>query len=167
VVMDISLPGQSGIATVARLRQRLPECGLLIFSMHTHPSYATQAFEAGALGYVTKASPADELVTAIREVAQHRRYLSTELAHALAWEQLGHERAALANLSPREFEVLRMLVGGQSVEVIANALHLSPKTVMNLHYAIKRKLEVDTDIELVRLAMRLDLPEVSGLKGSE
>lgn len=159
VVLDLSMPGASGLTVLSRLRQRLPACRLLVFSMHVHPSFATQAFDAGAHGYVSKASPADELVQAVRTVAGGGRYLSADLAEALAWERLGHEQGMLTRLSPREFEVLRMLVAGQPVATIAATLHLSPKTVMNLHYAIKRKLEVETDIELIRLATRLGVVE--------
>ncbi|MGE3389725.1 MAG: LuxR C-terminal-related transcriptional regulator [Gammaproteobacteria bacterium] len=142
---------------VARIHRRLPDCALPVFTMHAHPTYATQAFEAGARGYVTKASPADELIAAIRAVARGARFLSDDIAQALAIERLDHARSCLDALSPREFEVLRLLVQAHPVAAIAESLHLSPKTVMNLHYAIKRKLEVDTDIELTRLAARLGL----------
>ncbi len=160
VVMDISLPGPSGLTALARIHQRLPGIRFLVFSMHTHTTYVTQAFEAGATGYVTKSSPPDDLVQALREIRHGRRYLSADVAQGLAHERLGYERAALASLSPREFEVLRLLVAAHPVDAIATMLHLSPKTVMNLHYAIKRKLDVNTDIELLRLALRLDVLQV-------
>ncbi len=162
-VIDISMPGASGLTLVQRIRQRALTVRVVICSMHSHASVIEQAFRAGADGYVSKASPAIELIRAIREVQKGARYLSADVAQALAWDRLGHEHAALASLSPREFEVLRMLVAATSVDDIAELLHLSSKTVQNIHYAIKSKLGVSTDIELMRLAIKLNVVELLDL----
>ena len=160
LVMDLSMPGQGGLAAAARLAQREDAPRLLIFTMHAHPSYALQAFRAGALGYVTKSSPPETLLEAIASVARGERYLSGDIAQLLAWERFGPAHGRLDTLSVREFEVLRLLLASRTVEDIARDLHLSVKTVRNLHYAIKRKLEVRDDIELVRLALRLEVVDL-------
>lgn len=152
VVMDLSLPGASGIDTLARLRRRHPALRILVLTMHEDSAFAVRALRAGADGYLTKSSPPALLVQALRDVHRGARPVSQDVARAMA---LGaFERDGLDALSPREFSVLRALVAGESPAAIAAQLHLSPKTVANLHYAIKRKLGVRSDIELVRLALR-------------
>jgi DNA-binding NarL/FixJ family response regulator len=163
VVMDLSMPNQGGLAAVARIRQRAPEARILVFSMHENPMFALKATQAGAMGYVTKSSHPDVLVRAIRDVYAGRHALSPDIAQALALSKLQGGGEALAGLSVREFEILRMLVEAHSTEAIASALHISPKTVSNTHYQIKRKLGVSTDIELVRLAARMNLVDLLGL----
>jgi two-component system, NarL family, invasion response regulator UvrY len=165
-ITDISLPGSSGLELIARIKQRQADAKILVFSMHQNPGFAARALRAGALGYVTKSSPPEELLRAIREVHAGRHLLSADIALALALEKLGGERIALETLTVREFEILRLLVDGQSNEEIARILNISPKTVGNCHYLIKRKLGVASDIELTRLAIKLnvlDLLELSPL----
>lgn len=166
VIMDLSLPGPSGLATIARMKQRSADARILVFSMHQHPSFAVQATRAGALGYVTKSSAPEVLVRAIYEVYQRRPALSADIAQALALEKLGGDRNALEALTAREFEILRLLVEARTPEAIAQTLNISIKTVLNCHYLIKRKLGVASDIELTRLAIKMnviDLLEVSGV----
>jgi two-component system invasion response regulator UvrY len=160
LVMDLSMPGQGGLAAAAHLAQRGARPHVLVFTMHAHPSYAVQALTAGALGYVTKSSPPETLLEAIACVARGQRYLSADIAQLLAWERFGSAHGRLDSLSVREFEVLRLLLAARGVDDIARDLHLSVKTVRNLHYAIKRKLEVRDDIELVRLALRLEVVDL-------
>lgn len=155
LITDISLPGGSGLQLIARVRQRRADAKILVFSMHQNPAFAAQAIRAGALGYVSKSSPPEELLRAIRQVCAGQHSLSADMAHALALQQLGGDRAALATLTVREFEILRLLVEGHGSDDIAGMLHISPKTVCNSHYLLKRKLGVATDIELTRLAIRL------------
>ncbi|MDD1621414.1 MAG: response regulator transcription factor [Methylococcaceae bacterium] len=165
-ITDISLPGSSGLELIARIKQRQADAKILVFSMHQNPGFAAQALRAGALGYVTKSSPPEELLRAIREVQAGRHVLSADIAQTLALEKLGGERIALETLTVREFEILRLLVDGRSTDDIAKTLNISPKTVGNCHYLIKRKLGVASDIELTRLAIKLnvlDLLELSGL----
>ena len=155
VVTDISLPGISGLELISRIKQRDVGAKILVFSMHQNPGFALQASRAGALGYVTKSSTPEVLLRAIHEVYACRHFLSADIAQALALEKLGGERFALETLSVREFEILRLLVEGRTTEDIAQTLNISPKTVCNCHYLIKRKLGVAGDIELTRLAIRL------------
>jgi two-component system invasion response regulator UvrY len=165
VVTDLSLPGISGLELISRIKQRCPEAKILVFSMHQNPSFAVQANRAGALGYVTKSSSPEVLLRAIREVHAGRHTLSPDIAQALALEKLGNDRMALETLTVREFEILRLLVEARTPEDIAKILNISPKTVCNCHYLIKRKLGVANDIELTRLAIRLNVVNLLEMSG--
>ena len=157
VVMDISLPGQSGLKAIERIHQYDSSARVLAFSMHQNPSFALQATRAGALGYITKSSEPEALIRAIHQVAQNKHTLSADIAQALAMEKLGQEQSALDELTVREFEILRLLVDAKSNQAIADMLNISPKTVSNSHYIIKKKLGVSSDIELTRLAIKMNL----------
>jgi DNA-binding NarL/FixJ family response regulator len=164
LITDISLPGSSGLELIARIKQRRADAKILVFSMHQNPGFAAQAMRAGALGYVSKSSPPEDLLRAIHEVHAGRYTLSADIAQALALEKLGSGRIALETLTVREFEILRLLVDGRNNDEIAQILNISPKTVCNCHYLIKGKLGVASDIELTRLAIKLnvlDLLELS------
>lgn len=164
-IMDLSLPGQSGIETIARIKQRNPRVKILVFTMHQNPRFAVQAMNAGALGYVTKSSPPDVLLNAIYDVNSGRRTLSPDIAQALALEKTGHKTTVLESLTPREFEILRLLAEGKSKEAIAQTLSISPKTVANCHYLIKSKIGAESDIELVHWAIKMDI--IDNLKLSD
>lgn len=157
VVTDLSMPGLGGLELIGRIKQRDNKARILAFSMHQNPSFARQACRAGALGYVTKSSAPDILLQAIREVHLGRRILSADIAQALAFEKLSNETLALKSLTVREFEILRLLVEANRPDTIAKTLNISPKTVGNCHYLIKSKLGVNSDIELTRLAIKLNL----------
>lgn len=153
VVMDISLPGASGIEAMRRMLARESAAKVLMFSMHEEPIFATRAFQAGALGYVTKASAPEVLVDAVRTVARGVRYISPDMAQALALQSVGARGAAgLEALSNREFEVMRLLVAGDTVTTIADKLQLSAKTVANHQSLIRQKLGVETQAQLIRVA---------------
>jgi DNA-binding NarL/FixJ family response regulator len=156
VVMDIALPGVSGIEGVRRIIAHDPGARVLMFSMHDESIFVRRALDAGALGYVTKASAPQVLIEAIDVVAAGRRFLSPDIAQALALQPLGGE-AKQAALSSREFEVLHLLVEGRTVSDIARQLGLNPKTVFNHQSTIKQKLDVETPTQLLRAAMRLGL----------
>jgi DNA-binding NarL/FixJ family response regulator len=156
-VVDISMPGRGGIDLVRQLRLYDPEARILMFTMHANASYAEQAFKAGAQGYVTKSSPPDVLISAIRTVFSGRPALCAEINSAIAANRLFNEESAFEALSPREFEILRMILDEKTTDEIADAFSLSPKTVANYHYAIKSKLGVRTDIELVYFCLRQGL----------
>jgi DNA-binding NarL/FixJ family response regulator len=127
--------------------------------MHTGAAYALQAFRAGAKGYVTKSSPPDLLVKAVRDIAEGRLAVCPEISEALAVDRLQEENTGLHGLSPREFEIFRMILDAKSTDEIASAFNLSRKTVANYHYAIKSKLGVDSDIELLYFGLRQGLVE--------
>jgi two-component system, NarL family, invasion response regulator UvrY len=164
VITDLAMPGASGLEAIQRMLRADSAARLLVFSMHLSPDFALAALRCGALGYVTKSSPPDVLLRAIGEVLAGRHVLSPDMAQALALARLAGESRPLQQLTPREFDVLCMLVSPTNVPEIAQRLHLSVKTVNNLHYQIKAKLAVDSDIELTRLALAwgLDLSPLTG-----
>ncbi len=164
VITDISLPGSSGLDVISRINQQSANAKVLVFSMHQNPAFAEQAVHAGALGYVSKSSEPEVLLRAIHDVYSGRHVLSPDIAQILALEKLGSERIALQTLTVREFEILRLLMDGLSHDDIARVLSISAKTVGNCHYLIKSKLGVASDIELTKLAIKLnvlDLLELS------
>jgi two-component system, NarL family, invasion response regulator UvrY len=162
VITDLTLPGASGLEAIQRILRADTAARVLVFSMHVSPDLALAAMGAGALGYITKSSPADVLLRGLADVLAGRKVLSPDIAQALALARLSGRRRPLEDLTPREFDVLCMLIAPASVPEIAQRLHLSTKTVQNLHYQIKSKLGVDSDIELTRLALSwgLDLAPV-------
>jgi len=163
VVTDLAMPGASGLEAIHRILAAEPLARVLVFSMHLSPDFAMAALRAGALGYVTKSSPPDVLLRAIADVLAGRQVISPDIAQALALARLSERRSPLEELTPREFDVLCMLVAPTGVHDIARRLHLSVKTVHNLHYQIKAKLGVDSDIELTRLALSWGLDSPPGL----
>jgi DNA-binding NarL/FixJ family response regulator len=160
VVMDITLPGTSGIEAMRRMLTDEPGTRVLIFSMHEDAIFAKRALQAGAFGYVTKASAPTVLVEAVHSVASGKKYLSAEIAHKLALRDFAVDESAADGLSAREIQVLRQLAQGKSVKEIAQAMGLNPKTISNHQSAIKQKLGADTAIQLFKKAaqMGLELP---------
>ena len=154
VIMDLSMPGIGGIEAIRRIRQWDHAARILVFTMHQSAAYAVQAIKAGARGFVTKSNPPEALLRAINDVMAGRIALSPDIDHELALNRLAGEPAAIDVLTPREFEILRMLLAEKSVDTIAATLHISVKTAANTRYMIRAKLGVATDIELVRLALR-------------
>jgi DNA-binding NarL/FixJ family response regulator len=157
VIIDISLPGRGGIDAIEHIRRFDSRARILVFTMHDGAVYALQAFRAGARGYVTKSSPPDLLIDAVRDVAAGRMVICPEISEVLALDRLQDERTGLEGLSPREFEIFRMIVDARSTDEIAAALNVSRKTVANYHYSIKSKLGVASDIELLYLGLRQGL----------
>ena len=158
LVLDLSMPGRSGLDMLRRARLRWPSLRVLVFSMHDSPAMVAQALQAGAAGFVTKSSDPALLVAALRRVARGETgVLSPDLAGAA-----GHPGAAPPQhaLSAREFDVLRGLVDGLTLEQIAERLHLSPKTVSNHQTQIRQRLGVATAVDLLRYAQahRLFVP---------
>lgn len=154
VIMDITMPGRGGIDVIREIRQWDSAACILVFSMHANAAYALQAFRAGAKGYITKSSDPELLVAAIENVARNKTVLCPEISDALATSRLQSGPDAFEQLSPREFEILRLILEAKSTEEIAETLHLAPKTVGNYHYAIKSKLGVLSDIDLVYFCIR-------------
>ena len=155
VVMDISLPGVSGIEAMRRILAHKPDTRVLMFSMYEDLIYADRALQAGASGYVTKASAPHVLVQAVHAVAQGKKYISSDIAHGLAQRHITTDSEAVDGLTAREFEILRLLIQGVSIRDIATSIGLTPKTVFNHQSTIKQKLGADTAVELVRLGNQL------------
>lgn len=160
-LVDLSLRGSSGIDAIRRMLARNAMLKVLVVSMHDNPTFVVQAMRSGALGYLTKNSEPAEMLDALREVAVGRRVLSVEVAQFVANAAL-EEVAPLSRLTPREFDVLRMAVSGESTDEIAARLHISPKTVYNHMSLVRQKLGVDNDFVLLRLAVRYGLTDLSG-----
>ncbi len=148
LVLDLSMPGRGGLETLSRVKLRQPGLKVLIFSMHDNPAMVTQALKAGADGYLTKSSEPDALIDAVRQVARGERPLSPDIASAI--EPV--EEGVHSSLSPREFEIFRLLAAGRSVDEIAQRLFLSIKTVANYQTGIRQKTGLATVLEMYRHA---------------
>jgi DNA-binding NarL/FixJ family response regulator len=160
VVLDISMPGASGLEAIRNIRLRDNRARILVFSMHTEAVLVKAAFNAGASGYVTKSNEPAALIRAIRSVARGERAMSDDIAHILAVESLTPSRSTLDQLGEREIEILRQFAAGSTTEQIALNLNLSMKTVQNYHYLIKAKTGMRTDAQLVRLAAECGLTDL-------
>jgi DNA-binding NarL/FixJ family response regulator len=154
-VVDLSMPGMSGMELIRRVRAEWPHLPVLVLSMHAEEEYALRAFKAGANGYVTKDSAADELVAAARKVARGGTYVTTSMAERVV-QQLNRsvEAPRHARLSERELEVLRRIVAGQRPGQIAQSLNLSVKTISTHKTRIMEKLQAPGTAALVRYAMQ-------------
>jgi two-component system, NarL family, invasion response regulator UvrY len=157
VVMDITLPGMSGLEAMRCMLAHRPATRTLIFSMHEDVIFAKRALQAGAFGYVSKASAPGVLVEAVLAVASGKKYLSAAVAQALALRTATMDHAASDGLSAREFEVLRLLVQGQSIRNIAQSMGLNPKTIFNHQSAIRQKLGAESAVQLLRIAKAIGL----------
>ncbi|WP_425261988.1 response regulator transcription factor [Rubrivivax sp. RP6-9] len=159
-VFDLSMPGMSGLDLLARVRVQYPALPVLILTMRAEETYARRAFEAGARGYITKDTAAQELVGAVRKVAAGGVYVSVSLADRMVLQlQAGHRLDSLDKLSDRELDVLRRLVAGQRPTEIAQALSLSIKTVSSHKSRIQDKLQLPTLAALVRFGLEQGLGE--------
>jgi DNA-binding NarL/FixJ family response regulator len=154
VIVDLSMPGMSGLELIRRVRAEWPRLPMLVLSMHAEEEYALRAFKAGANGYVTKDSAADELVVAARRVAGGGTYVTTSLAERVVLQLNGSvEIPRHARLSERELEVLYRIVAGERPGEIARALHLSAKTISTHKTRIMEKLQAPSTAALVRYAI--------------
>ena len=167
VVVDISLPDQSGIQLTRDLRELLSETKILIVSMHSKIDYIAEAFQAGATGYVVKESASERLLQGLKSVAKGDYYLDSSVSHAVVENLMKSPLKAAkitdadySTLTPREQEVMRLLAEGLSSKKVAEKLFISPKTVENHRANIMNKLGLHSTIELVRYAAKLGLIDV-------
>ena len=153
-IVDVAMPGRSGVDVLKDLKALRPKLPVLVFSMYPEEQYAVRALRAGAAGYLTKASLSDELVAAVRKALDGGRYVSAELAERLASE-LGSPAKGLPHeaLSDRELEVLRRLGAGKAVKQIAAELSLSASTVSTYRRRLLGKMRLKTTAELIRYAI--------------
>jgi DNA-binding NarL/FixJ family response regulator len=158
-VMDLTMPGMGGMESLRRIIARYPTARILVLSMHEQAAFASQALKAGAKGYLSKSSLAQELVNALQTIGQGQTYISPDMAKKIALQSLQGDGDPMQLLSAREFEIFRLLAEGQEVDSIAHDLKISSKTVANYQTAIKQKLGINTPVELVRMAIRFGLIE--------
>jgi len=154
VLLDLNLVNSSGFELLRRLLLEDRAVRVLVLSMHAEPVYVAHALKAGARGYVSKSAAADELVTAIRQVAQGGRYIEREIASQLVFAQYSADDP-LQQLSTREVDILRLLGEGKSLAAIAQTLGVTYKTIANSCSAIKGKLGLERTADLIRLTFEL------------
>jgi DNA-binding NarL/FixJ family response regulator len=155
VILDITMPGRSGLDVLRDLRALRPKLPVLILSMHSEAQYGKRILRAGASGFMNKESAPEELVKAVQKVLAGGRYVSPVLAERLALDLNDEaQRDLQETLSHREFEVLRMIALGKTIGQIAEELHLSVSTVSTYRARILEKMEMTTTAELMRYALR-------------
>jgi two-component system invasion response regulator UvrY len=158
VLLDICMPGLSGLETTARLKQARPELAVIILSVHANAPYPERLMGAGASAYLTKGCPVTELVQAINTVARGGRHIGSTVAQSMALGMLpGTGASPFDELSAREMEVMLMLADGRRLADIADTMHLSPKTIATYKYRIFEKLDTRNDVAMTRMAMRYGL----------
>ena len=167
-IVDLSMPGMSGLDLIKRIRTEFPRVGVLVLSMHAEEQYALRAFKAGANGYVTKDGASAELVNAVRKVATGGAYVTASLAERVVLQLNGAAAAPRhTQLSDRELEVLRRIVAGERITDIAEALHLSVKTVSTHKSRIQEKLQLPTMAALIRYGMEHGLAQRDDASGED
>lgn len=160
VLMDVNMPGIGGLEATKRIVKRQPTTRVLVVTIHADEPYPSRVLQAGATGYMTKGASIEEMHQAIKMAYAGKRYISPEVAQALALKHLGDKHESLTDmLSEREVQVLIMITSGQKVNDIADQLHLSPKTVNSYRYRLFEKLDLNSDVELTHFALRHNLIE--------
>lgn len=157
VVMDITMPGIGGLEAIERILAKDGSARILVLSAHEDSVHPKRVLNAGAMGYLTKRSAAEELIKAIRTVATGKKYLEASVAQQMAIQQLSGDQNPVDVLSPREFEVFMALAKGKTTNEIAETLFLSPRTVGTHLYNIKQKLNANNSAEIALIAMRSGL----------
>jgi two-component system invasion response regulator UvrY len=153
VVVDINLPGISGLELCSRIVRRDPEARIIIFSMHDDPIFAARAIDAGAKGYVSKSDDPSVLIDAVQQVARGAVYLPAGIARKLAFFRAAGGSSPLTELSTRELEILRLLGAGRTMAEVAGILELSYKTLANNCTVLKQKLGARSLMDLARIAI--------------
>ncbi len=160
VLLDISMPGRSGLDILKELKSEEPELSVLILSMHPEEQYAVRVLKAGASGYLTKESAPDELIAAIRKASIGRKYISSSLGEKLAFDlEIDAEKPLHETLSDREYEVMRMIASGKTISEIAKKLFLSVKTISTYRSRILEKMRMKSNAELTHYALKNRLVE--------
>lgn len=158
VLLDITMPDRNGLDTLKQLKKEKPKLAVLMLSMHPEEIYALRAIKAGASGYLNKASAPALLVTAIRQVAGGRRYISPAVAEELAGTIAdGADRPPHAALSDREYETMRLIASGKTVSEIAAEMSLSVKTVSVYRARLLQKMQLKNNSELTHYALKNQL----------
>ena len=161
VVMDLNMPGMGGLEASRKILASSADTRVVGVSVYVDGTLPRRLLEAGAHGYLTKGCSAEELVRAIRAVNAGKRYISQDAAQRLALGALGPVRDPLEDLSERELQIMRMVAQGQNIHEIAEALHLSVKTVCTYRTRVQRKLDVSSDVALTHAALRFGIVHTS------
>lgn len=162
LLMDMSMPGRSGVELIKQVKSEKPKLAILVLSMHKEEQYAVRAMKAGAFGYLTKESAPDQLISAIFKVARGGIFLSTSAAERMAIELYGnHDAIPHTLLSDREYQVFRMIALGIPINRIADELSLSVKTVSTHKTRILQKMRMNNAAELIHYAIRHQLLDPS------
>lgn len=154
VLLDISMPGRSGLDVIRELKDARPKLPVLVLSMHAEEQFALRVLKAGAAGYVTKDCLDDDLVRAVEKVLAGGRYLSSDLAERLAGVLAGADQAPHERLSDREFQVMRMLARGRALKEIAAELSLSSTTISTYRLRVLAKMNLRSNAELAQYAIQ-------------
>ena len=157
VVMDLTMPGMGGLEASRRILAYDNSAKILVFSVHENEVMLNRALDLGVLGYISKRSASQVMIEAVRQIAAGEMYVGQEMMPFLVRRTTSPDSERVAGLSPREFEVLRLLADSKSVNDIADLLNLSPKTVGHHMTHIKTKLGIDNIAGLTRLAIRLGI----------
>lgn len=162
VVMDISLPDQNGIELTRKIRDSYPEIHVTILSMYSKIDYITEAFKAGATGYLVKESATESIIECLATISRGEYFIDPSISHTVAecLKKSGDKETKYSILTLREQQVLRLIAEGLSTKEIAEKLFISPKTVENHRTNILNKLELHSTLELVRYAAKLGLIDV-------
>jgi len=158
VILDISMPGRSGLEILKEVKALCPQLPVLMFSMYSEEQYAIRALRAGAAGYITKASISEEIVKAVLKIVAGGKYVSAELAERLAGEIAEpSEKPPHQSLSDRELQVLSLIGAGKAVKEIARELSVSVSTVSTYRTRILEKMKMQTTVELIRYVLEHNL----------
>jgi two-component system, NarL family, invasion response regulator UvrY len=167
VILDLSMPGRGGLATLRRVKARWPLLPVLVFTMHEQVPLVLQAMRCGATGYITKSSDPSLMIRAVRSVLKGEVTLSPDVAGKLAHATSPGSADPMLGLSVREFDVFRMIANGKSHDEIGTLLNLSSKTIANYHSILRQKLGVHTDIELFQLASDCEIVDGATRPGAD
>jgi len=159
VVLDITMPGRSGLDVLREIKKSKPRLPVLVLSMHPENQFAVRVLKSGAAGYMTKESAPDELVGAVKKVLAGGRYVSNALAENLAASLSVNQKAPQEKLSDREFQVLRLIASGKMITDIARELSLSAKTISTYRSRILEKMGMKNNAELMHYAIQHRLVE--------
>lgn len=157
VILDLSMPGRSGIDLLVEIKHRHPKLPVLILSLHAEEQFAVRALRAGASGYLTKSAAGEQLAAAFERVVRGGRYISAALAERLAADASGAPSSPHERLSDREFEVMRGIASGETVTEIATRMCISVKTVSTYRSRLLDKMGMETNAELTRYAIESGL----------
>jgi DNA-binding NarL/FixJ family response regulator len=160
VLLDISMPGRSGLDILRAIKSKKPKLPVLMLSVHPEEQYAVRAIKAGASGYLTKESAPDELIAAIKKISSCGKYISTSLAEKLLCElEPSDEKPSHEMLSDREYQVMCMFALGKTLKEIAKELSLSIQTISTYRMRILEKMKMNTVAEVIRYAVKQKLVE--------